>query len=166
MIKIFGGLIIVFVGCVFGYYLHNCLIIRERSLIKMRTAFEYIKNAVVFQHMPIASVLDEVQAKSDLDIFGETLSVESGDNIVERWETMLCEKKEKLGLTDGDVEVFVDFMSVLSGVDPDGQSSNFDLAMQRIDSSIQDAKEKKDKYAKLYLFLSIGGSFLIVLFFL
>lgn len=165
-IKLLGSMLVVFAGFVFGYYMYKQLVLREVSLVKFRTVLEYIKNAVVFQHMPLDSVFEEVRTRTDLKVFDEIVNDSSVITVQEKWKAVLRKNKQMLALLDEDIKVLEDFMNILSSVDLDGQTSNFNLVTTRIDSNIRDAKTQKEKYGKLYLFLSIGGSILIVLLFL
>lgn len=172
IIKIFGGIIIIFSSGYLGYFFSYDCARRPSQLRELQGLLQMFENEICF----LSNVLMEAflkisqQSKSKMgELFGETAQILKREKPItasEAWNRALNEKAKATALNKEDQEVLYGFGKMLGNSDLEGQLKNIQLTLCQLKIQEQKAEEQRKKYEGMYKALGIlGGIGMVIILF-
>ena len=166
-IKIFGAILIITAGSVYGFSRAEKLAKRERSLIALKTAFRILESEISFtsSHLKHAFLHIHNIMKCGKLFELAAMNIEL-TGISSAWCEAVEKEKKALCLTDKDAEILKTLASELGHSDREHQTKNINHVSALLSQAIEDAHNEYTTSAKLYRNMGIlGGIFIVLILF-
>ncbi|MPW25137.1 hypothetical protein GC105_04955 [Alkalibaculum sp. M08DMB] len=165
------GLMIIFISCVYiGKFMASSYEKRYIELLTFINFIDYFETEISYTSTPVIEILDSLtdKIKSPFKeiIIGvsEELTSYGYRPLCTVWEENLYNNKNKLSLSQEDLELLIYFGNILGTTDMENQKKYFTVIKSRLQVQLTQAYEKKLKYTKLFKELGIIiGLFIVIL---
>ncbi len=168
MIKILGGILVLFSSYIFGEYLSSKekyalddLYSFKKGLLLLKSEISYLRTSFSDAFLKVSKHLG-LGAKEVFEEFSYKLENSEVLDTKILWEESLENHKEKLYISKDVIKHIKDFGSVLELQDLNAIISHINFLLEQIESEIEVSKDKNEKTKKLYQQLSVLGGCLIV----
>lgn len=169
LIKILGGVLIIFSTTLMGFYYGKKYSNRLNNLIYMEQCIKILETEIVYGAVPLPEALTNVYNKGNKkvsfifeDIKNHLLDNKKGD-VFNSFSYIVISAKERLNFKDEDVEMLLSLGRVLGSSDREDQEKNFILILNQIDVLEKEAKLGKNKNEKMFKNLGILTGLTIVI---
>ena len=170
----------IIIGCTYiGTYFGEKLSIRVLQLSNFQSALEILKFNILFLNLPLAEALYKVsksqptseKSRGSIGRIFKSMSVEisrsnaiNGHSSVQNaWEISLAKERQKLNLSEEEIQTFAEFVSRLGSGDRDDQTGNIEITSAKLAVFETEARENAKKNTKLYRGLGLLSGLLIVI---
>ncbi len=168
MIKILGGILVLFSSYIFGEYLSSKEKYALDDLYSFKKGFILLKSEITYLRTSFSDAFLKVSKHLGLgtkDVFEEFSYMLENSEILDTktlWEESLDNHKNKLYISKDIVKHIKDLGSVLELQDLNAIISHINFLVEQIESEIEVSKDKNEKTKKLYKQLSVLGGCLVV----
>ncbi len=168
MLKILGGILVLFSSYIFGEYLSSKEKYALDDLYNFKKGLLLLKSEISYLRTSFSDAFFKVSKHLGLgtrEVFEEfSFKLENGEVLDTKilWEESLDNHKDKLYISKDVIKHIKDFGSVLELQDLGGIISHINFLLEQIESEIEVSKDKNEKTKKLYKQLSVLGGCLIV----
>lgn len=168
MVKIIASILIVFGTVIFGIKKSDELKKRQNWLEGFKTAINFIKEEIRYTYIPIPQLLNKItkfEQFKELLIFDncvEELSNEKKFNIA--WKKALDKTIANIKLLNDDIYLAIAFGEGFGKSDIENQLSLCERTCTLLDSNIENAKGRYEKYSRLYKMLGLFAGIVVVIF--
>lgn len=169
ILKIIGGLLILFSSTLLGYYYGNRFSTRLENLFHLEQCIKILETEIVYGAVPLPEALTNVYNKGNKKIsfiFEEVktyLLNNKNGNVFCSFKNVINLEKTRLNFKEEDVELFLSLGRVLGSSDRQDQEKNFKLILNQISIIQSEAKLERDKNEKMYKNLGILAGLAIVI---
>ncbi len=168
MLKILGGILVLFSSYIFGEYLSSKekyalddLYSFKKGLLLLKSEISYLRTSFSEAFLKVSKHLG-LGTKEVFEEFSYRLENSEVLDTKTLWEESLDNHKEKLYISKDIIKHIKDFGSVLELQDLGAIVSHINFLLEQLESEIEVSKEKNEKTKKLYKQLSVLGGCLLV----
>ncbi len=168
MIKILGGILVLFSSYIFGEYLASKEKYALDDLYNFKKGLLLLKSEISYLRTSFSDAFLKVSRHLGLgtrEVFEEfSYRLENSEVLDTKilWEESLENHKDKLYINKSIIKHIKDLGSVLELQDLNAIISHINFLLEQIESEIEVSKEKNEKTKKLYKQLSVLGGCLVV----
>lgn len=156
MIKILGCIVIVLSCSGLGYMAGSRLNMRVRELKLLKVSLQMLETEISYSNTPLPTALDIVAHKSSHPV--ECIFRSAAYMMKERkfssagqvFQAALHECRDKLSMTNEDMEILKSFGYTLGSSDTLNQIKNFNMVIKQIEAQETKAEESRRKNEKMY----------------
>lgn len=162
MIKGLGIVIIIAASTILGFCYGEKFKRRLKELKELQRGVYVLKSEINFTHSLLPDALYKVYEKCEGPVGEVFLKASELMNSNEEKDVYSCfiqgvkEKKSELSLTQGDIEIFLDFTKSLGEMDIEGHNDMLALTLENLGKAVQDAEHNMDKNVKMYRYLGFS----------
>ena len=171
-IKLLGSLFIIISSGFLGIEYSKKYIERLKNLIYLQNCIQMLETEIVYATTAVPDAFEKIYKKGNSKvsfIFKDTVDnlLESSDSsLFESFKYSLAKSQDKLFLWDDDIEVLLSLARVLGTSDVFDQEKHFKTTIMNLETNQKDAKDNRDKNAKMYrsLGLLFGTALVLMLY--
>jgi stage III sporulation protein AB len=169
--KIIGALLVMVAGTGAGWIYSLLLKKRVEILSSLIQCFQWLETEVGYATVPLAEafgrISGRVEAETGLLFSGFTaeLNSEQGLTADEAWQQSLAKCQDRLALQREDWALLEDFGRTLGSTDREHQLNAIRQTLEKLKLQAAAAVANREKNERLYRYLGMAGSALIVLLF-
>ena len=151
--KLFIFCLLTLCGSAVGGMFSLKLSLRCENLEKFLNMLEYIRAEIRYTHTALPTIFGRIKNELDFFVSDRLVAVsENAESFIEEWKSCL----EKVSsLTQQDVKALMFLGSSLGKSEIQGQMSVIDLTRDRLTTSLENAREEKNRKGRLYITLGI-----------
>lgn len=167
--KIFGIIIILLSGTAIGFKASDNLVVQNEMLKRLKKMVIILRGEIKYSNSHLGQALVNVSDKTGMPYseflmyVSEKLAECSGRAVCEIWKEGVEKKLSGSVLSKKQLNSIVELGDTLGGLDKDTQLSSFDLFIERLEEEIVDNNSRMKDNCKLYKYLGVMGSILVVL---
>ena len=167
ILKIAGGVLLILSCWLVGYCMALNLKIRKQSLQDVKVALLEFKNQIAYAGVSLSEAFAEVAAQIRVPasgLFDEFSRNVGGDKPVpEVWNGAVDSVSEHLSLNPDDKRLIQDFGKMLGNSDMDGQISNIEMTIERLEIQIKESYDKEKKMGTIFKFAGVAAGVALTL---
>jgi stage III sporulation protein AB len=153
LLKIAGALLLIGAGFLAGYVESHKLVVRVEKLEAFLRFLSAAKTEIRFSSMPVESIVR--RHGGGISFFSDIPDAASGENWAGAWNNAVEKRALDEGFFRRDVELLKGFGAGFGASDTDGQLSHCSLYADLTAAALNDAKEERNRKAKLYQMLGL-----------
>lgn len=165
MLKIFMMIVIVLCCYLVGYNQSLKLVGRVKLLSEIENMLIYIKNSISYMARPVGEIFYEMGSNYEfqkLDFITKTNEeLQNGKTFSSAFSKAVNETQ--LELNDGEKEMLISFGEQVGNSDVEGELGKIEFFKEQVKTAREEAREKRDKTAKLYTSLGTFAGLALVL---
>ncbi len=171
MLKLAGGLILLFSTTAIGIGLSRRLRARVRNLRGLRSAIELMRGEILTRNIPIPELLEQLADELDgppgkLFRSAAAKTGTLGDRSFMRiWREALAETPE-LQLTEDELSVLQNLGYILGRYSSQEQAAILDFAARRFDAFLEEATRQREKKGPVSVAIGLASGLLVMILFL
>jgi len=161
LLKLIGIMIVIAASTLVGYMESHKLSVRVEQLEAFWVFITAAKTEIRYTASPVDEI---VRRHGNMRLF--TLCTEycqSGSNFSDAWSDAVANGTKGLGLDDKDISLIHDFGAGFGTSDVEGQLAHCKLYAELITARLENAKEAKNRKAKLYFMLGVFAGMAVAL---
>lgn len=159
--------IVVLVGCCYqlGYNQSLKLINQVKLLDEIEKMFVYIKNNITYVATPLSEIFYDMAGSKEFEKLDFVKTCNDSLQKGEKFSGAFCKAvgKTELPLADEHKELLLSFGRQLGDSDTEGELNKLTFYSNSLSALNKEAREKRDKTAKLYTSLGVFGGLAIAL---
>lgn len=133
---------------------------RVKQLKELKVILNIIETKIKFTQQPLTVIFNEIanneiNRKSVNIIFKEASKKIEKQSFIQVWSEAITKTKEKLDLTEEDINILEGMGKTLGTSDIEGQTKEIEIIKEFIDNQIEKAEEERKKNEKMYK--TLGG---------
>lgn len=169
LLKLIGGVLVVFAGGYAGFSLAARCVARPEQLRQLLSCVVSLKSYMNYASMPLADGLTQCAAGSGPAVqrffftTAQTLKNDYTATPKEAIEKALAEGKSKLALCEADCETLILFGCNLGIMDKKEQQNHLTMIEKRLEILEREAISLRDRNSKMYRYMGICCSLMVVL---
>lgn len=171
-LKLLGSLFIIISSGFIGFEYSRKYIERLNNLIYIQNCIQILETEVVYASNPIPNALENLYIKGNKKVsflfkdIKEYLLNNKDKSLFDSFKHNLEISKNKLFLQDDDIEIILSLGRTLGISDVFDQKKHFKTTIMNLEINQQNARENKDKNAKMYrsLGLLFGTALVLILY--
>lgn len=169
ILKIIGGIIVVISSSFIGCYISKDCSKRPLQLRVLQGLIQVLENEIRFLSSYIPDAFKRIYKLADSPVtifFTATvtnLEIDSSLSASQAWEMAISGNIYKTALNKEDMEILINFGSMLGNSDLEGQIKNIRFVLNQLNMQEKKAEENKRKNETLYKTLGFLGGLAVVL---
>lgn len=162
-VKLLGCLFILISSWLIGNEYSKRFTKRLNNLIYLQNCIQMLETEIVYASNPLLDAFKNLYEKGNKNVsflfkdIGEYLMENKDKFMIDSFKYNLEKSREKLALNNDDIEVILSLGRTLGTSDTIDQQKHFKTAIMNLELNQKDAKEDKEKNAKMYK--SLGALF-------
>lgn len=172
MIKIIGCIIIVLACSGLGFMLAARYKMRVLELRSIKMSLQILETEIAYSNTPLPDAFYMVSTKSSAPVntifvqMSTSLKEKNHSTVGEAFSKTIDEIREKMSITNEDIDILKSFGNSLGCSDTDGQIKNFNMAIKQLENQELKAEESRLKNERMYKNLGILAGLAIAIIFL
>lgn len=170
--KLLGSLLIIVATTFVGIEYSRKYIERLKNLIYIQNCIQMLETEIVYASNQLPDAFENIYIKGNKKVsflFKDTIEYLSANNdksLFESFKHSIEKSKFKLFLQDDDIEVLLSLGRVLGTSDIFDQEKHFKTTIMNLEINQKDAKENRDRNAKMYRSLGVlfGTALVLILY--
>lgn len=142
---------------------------RVKQLKEIKVILNMIETKIKFTQQPLTEIFKEIVSTEKKNRSVNIIFKEASQNIENKsfeqaWSEAIAKTKEKLDLSEEDINIIEGMGKTLGTTDIEGQVKEIEIVKEFIDSQIQKAEEERKKNEKMYKMLGgIAGIGIVII---
>lgn len=170
MLKILGSMLVIFSTTAFGFVKSQRFTARNYQLREIQRALYEIENEITYTYTPLPEAIINASTKVDFPLnsllvrLGDLLRLNKVDSVYKAFCRVFDEMDEELYLTNKDKDILTNLGKSLGNSDIEGHKKIFSLALNSLNSQINDSDVSIKKNVKMYRYLGFClGSIIVIM---
>lgn len=171
MIKILGGIVVLFASTICGFLYAEKFQNRVKELNEIERCLYQLRNEILYTHTPLTQALNNVANKalepysSFFKVIVSNLSDRNCNDVYEAFKLAVELYEDEISITKEDETILLDLSKSLGETDIEGQLMVFELSIENIKKRIKEAEIIMKKNVKMYRCLGfcLGAMVVIML---
>lgn len=169
MLKLIGSILVIASTSLAGFYYARVFSEKLRQIRELQYSLTMLESEIIYSASPLIQAMEYVSERSRPPIkeffkaFSEKLYKKDVNGILEGFQITLKEFNGILKLEKDEIDILGSFLKSLESSDIEGQKTNFNITMKKLEEFEKRANEVMIKNEKLYKYLGVCSGLLVVI---